>query len=195
MADREDYRTRLQRKFLSLEDEGYGDFEFATPELDTYLELSVARLYPHLFKRTKAAAQTPVAYGNADLGAVTISQADRVFLVEDATERQPIHQWQVRPGEIIGINVEDHPSVNLYYYDAYALPADDSTDAGIPDVWTPVIVLGAVIEALESRHDTGVRGDPGQIGVHHEVSLIDRLTARYQAAVGDLAMSLPAVSV
>lgn len=195
MANREDYRTRLQAKLIGLEDEGYGDLEFEDEELDFYLELTVAELFPELYKVIKVGPLTVTTYGTSGyLGQVSSSFPDRVFLVEDATELTPIYGWLPRPTSIVGLNTDlfvGTKSVNLYYYDAFALPADDTTDAGIAGIYTPLIVLGALIGALESRHDTGVRPDP--TAGHQEVGLIDRLQHRYDAMRNRLAMALPAV--
>lgn len=195
MATRADYRSALQDKFIGLEDSGYGDFEYSDSELNTYLELSVARLFPALYKRSSEDGLAVSEYGTNAYGSVTVSYPDRVFLVEDATELTPVYGWEQRPTKIVKIDVEDHPTVNVYYYEAYALPSDDVTATAIPTHWEPIIVLGALIEALESRQDTGVRGDPPPTGPHHEVSLLDRLTARYERARDELAMSLPVVMV
>lgn len=195
MSTRADYRSDLNDKLLGLEDEGYGDFEFQNSELDTFLELAIARLYPAVHKKVALEAQTPTGYGENDFGYVETDFADRIFLVEDTTELEAILGWGIRPGKIIAIDTVDFPTVNLYYTDAYTLPAADATDAGIAEIYRPLIVLGALIEALESRHDTGVRGEPPPTGTHHEVSLIDRLMRRYDQLKEDLAMSLPAVTV
>lgn len=194
MATRLDYRNDLKDKILGLEDEGYGDFEYTDPELNTYLELAVARLYPAVFCRVSADAQSLVSYGTRGLGYVEIDSADRVFLVEEAGEMEPLTGWTIRPGRIANIDARVG-SVNLYYHDAYTLPNDDDTDAGIPALFTPLVVLGALVEALESRHDTGIRGDPQPHGFHSETQLIDRLTARYTVLKEELAMSLPGVFV
>lgn len=195
MANREDYRTRLQAKLIGLEDEGYGDLEFEDEELDTYLELTVAELFPELYKVVKVGPLTLTTYGTSGFrGQVSTSFPDRVFLVEDATELVPIYGWMPRPTSLVGIDTNlfvGTKSVNVYYYDAFALPADDTSDAGIADIYTPLIVLGALIGALESRHDTGVRPDP--TAGHQEVGLLDRLLRRYDAMRQRLAMSLPAV--
>lgn len=194
MATRADYRTRLKDKLVGLEDEGYGDFEFTDLELNTYLELAVTNLYPALYKRVKQSGLALTGYGTTGaLGSVTVTQPDRVYMVEDAAEQVPIYEWSMRDTTILGLDTNILSTVNVYYTDAYVLPADDVTDAGIPGVWTPTVVLGALIEALESRHDTGVRGEPPPTGQHTELPLIDRLTGRYQAQVEKLAMSLPAV--
>mgnify|MGYP001591679957 CR=1 FL=1 len=193
MAKRIDYRTDLIDKLVGLEDEGYGDFEFTTAELNTYLALATARLYPAVYTTTKIADKTVVAYGSVQLGAVATTFASKVYLVEDVTERDTVVGWKVRPGEIINIDSAIHPTVHLYYHDAYALAADDTTDLGLGAAYRPLLVLGSLIEALESRHDTGVRGEPQPTGPHQEVPLIDRLTARYDRLKEEMAMSLPGV--
>lgn len=113
--------------------------------------------------------------------------------MEDAAELTPIKGWQTRPTSLVGLPLErdDLATVNVYYHDAHAMPTDDVTDAGIPAIFNPLVVLGALIEALEARHDTGARPDPTT--GHTEVSLLDRLVARYERAKEDLAMSLPPV--
>lgn len=193
MATREDYRLDLKDKILGLEDEGYGDFEYSDPEYNTYLELAVARLYPAVYKRVSMDDQSVTAYGTKGQGYVTCQMSDRVFLVEDSTELEAVTGWQIRPGRVVGVCPTDHPTVNVYYHDAYTLPNDDVTDAEIPALFTPLIVLGALVEALESRHDTGVRGDPQPHGYHSETQLIDRLVNRYTLLKEEVAMSLPGV--
>lgn len=195
MATRLDYRNNLKDKLLGLEDEGYGDFEYTDLELDTYLELAVARLYPSVFQRVALSDQTVTEYGTKGLGYVATDYADRVFLVENSTEMEAIGGWLIRPGRIAGIDTSLDPTVNIYYHDAYTLPNDDVTDAGIPAMFMPLVVLGALIEALESRHDTGVRGDPQPHGYHSETQLLDRLTTRYALVREELSMALPAVIV
>lgn len=139
--------------------------------------------------------QSVTSYGTRGLGYVDITNADRVFMVEDSTEMEPIGGWTVRPGRIVGIDTNQSTTVNLYYHDAYTLPNDDVTDAGVPDLYTPLVVLGALIEALESRHDTGIRGDEQPHGFHSETQLIDRLVSRYAVLKDELAMGLPGVFV
>lgn len=197
MATRLHYRNRLNDKILGLDDEGFGDFAYEVEELNTYLELAVARLYPAIYKTAATAALTPTSYGNGRLGSVATAFADRVYMVEDGTELSPVYQWKTRAGSIIGVNVDNNATVIAYYYDAYTLPGDDVTDAGIPALYTPLIVLGALIEALESRHDQGERPDPSantRQG-HGEVTLLDRLVNRYESLKNDLTMSLPALVV
>jgi hypothetical protein len=197
LATREDYRNDLKDKLIGLEDSGYGDFEYADSELNTYLELSVARLFPALYRRVAEEALTVEEYGTVGYGKIEPTYPDRVFLVEDAVELEPVFGWEMRPTAIIKIDPVSFEEVNVYYYDAYTFPTDDVTAVTIPDIWLPIVVLGALIEALESRQDTGVRGDPG-VGsgqTLHEVPLIDRLSSRYQDLRAELAMSLPVVMV
>lgn len=195
MATRAEYRTQLKNKLTGLDDEGYGDFEFTDTELDTYLELTVASLFPALYRKAVDSGLTLAEYNNGPYSSVECTAPERVFMVEDATSRSTTYGWQVRPTGIVGIDGAycDGNSINVYFYDAFVLPTDDTTDAGIPAIWTPVVVLGALIEALESRHDTGQR--PDQTQGHGEVSLLDRLTRRYETMVDRLRMNLPAVVV
>ena len=195
MATRLEYRLDLKDKLLGLEDEGYGDFEYSDTELNTYLELAVARLYPTVYKRVQLASQAITSYGSRGLGYVATDYADRVFLVEDTEELEPVTGWSIRPGRIAALPMSayDLSTVNLYYHDAYTLPNDDVTDASIPAYNTPLVVLGALLEALESRHDTGIRGDEQPHGYHSEAQLIDRLMNRYTLLKEEMAMALPAV--
>lgn len=197
MATRADYRTALNHKLLALEDGGYGDFEYEQSDLDLFLEFAVARLFPSVYKRLSEDALTITAYGTGTLGYVSPQFPERVYLIEDAAELAPVHGWKLRPTRIVGIDTCQltGTSVNVYYYDAYALPDDDVTPTGIGDVYTPLIVLAALIEALEARQDTGVRGEPPPTGVFQETQLIDRLTPRFERLKEELAMSLPAVNV
>ena len=196
MATRLDYRNKLKDKLLGIEDEGYGDFEYTDPELNTYLELAVARLYPAVYKRIAQAGLALTSYGTVRAGSLAATSPERVFLVEDDTEREAVYGWKIRPTSIVGINRDDFLTTStftVYYHDAHTLPADDTTDAGIPAIYTPLVVLGALVEALESRHDTGVRPDP--TAGHGETQLVDRLTSRYERLKDELAMSLPVITV
>lgn len=194
MSSKADYRTDLNAKLVGLEDSGYGDLEFTTAELDLYIELSVSQLYPAVYKRVSQDALTVVPYGTNYLASVTVSFPERVYLVEDAAELEPVTGWVPRPTKLIRLP-SDITSVNVYYTDAYSLPVGDATDAGISNVYKPLIVTGALIEALESRHDTGVRGEPAPTGPYFQPSLIDRLRSHYETAKQELAMSLPGVTL
>lgn len=196
MATRADLRSDLNTKILAIEDSGYGDFEFTDAELNTYLELSVARLYPHLYKKVSLLSQAVESYGTNDYYRVATEHAERVFLVLDSTEQEPIFAWQIIPGYISKLDVYGMSGyVDIFYYDAFALPTDDVTDVTVPDRWFPVVILGALIEALESRQDSGVRGDEPPIGNNVEIPLLDRLIGRYEQAKEDLALALPVVTV
>ncbi len=190
MATRAAYRSHLNDKFLGLEDSGYGDIEYTDAELNSYLELSLARLYPALYKRATTAALTPVSYGHRGLYAVTTTVVtEKVYAVEDAVEKEYVRGWSARPTQIVGLYTAD--PVILHYQEAYALPSNDATDVGVPTQWTPLIVLGAFIQALESRHDIGLRPDP--TSGYTQSSLLDRLIRQYEMLKDEMAMSLPAV--
>lgn len=205
MATRADYRDSLKTKLLSLEDEGYGDFEYTDTEYDSYLELSVARMFPAVYKRKAQMGLSLTGYGSSGyLASVDVLFPERVFRVEDAAEQEALVGWEIRSTSISGINKYQGKgnsgtvsSVNVYYYDAYELPDDDVTDAGIAAIYKPLVVLGALVEALESRHDTGaalIRHDgAGPVAGHGEMPLVDRLTRRYESLKRDLEMGLPAV--
>lgn len=195
MADREEYRNSLKNKLLGLEDEGYGDFEYQDSELNDFLAFAIARLYPAVYKTYAIEDETVESYGTQGWGEVETELAQQVYLVEDATEGYTVTGWQVRPGKIRNIDTGQFTSVNLYYHDAVLCPDDDSTDVGVSAVYKPLIVLGALIEALEARHDTGVRGDPPPTGQHYETQLLDRLTPRYDRLREELSMGLPGIQV
>lgn len=188
-----DYRNGLKNKLLSLEDGGYGDFEYSDTEHDTYLELSVARLFPAVYRKASASDLSVTVYGTSSFGYVQDASIDydRVFLVEDADEFDPIVGWKARPDKLIGIDTQVVTNVNVYWTEPFTLPNDDVTESGIPDVYTPLVVLGALIEALEARQDTGVRGEPQPTGPFFETQLIDRLRPRYDQLKQELAMALP----
>jgi len=199
MATRLQYRNAVKDKLIGLEDSGYGDLEYSDSEHNTYLELAVARLYPAVYQRKVQTGLSLSSYGTSNyLNSVTVLFPERVYLVEDASELNPLLGWSPRATSLSGIDrymgggVSGLVStVNVYYHDAFEMPADDVTDAGIAAVYKPLVVLGALVEALESRHDTGVRPDPS--GPHEELQLIDRLQNRYDRLKEELAMVLPAV--
>lgn len=119
------------------------------------------------------------------------TQADRVFLVEDSSTLEVVTGWEVRAGRVMGL--VDVSAVDLHYYEAFTMPTDDVTDSGIPSEYSPLVVLAALIEALESRHDSGVRGDdPWPNGFQH-TTLLDRLIAKLETMKVDMGMNLPVV--
>ncbi|MGZ4518852.1 MAG: hypothetical protein ACXVGB_00345 [Mycobacteriaceae bacterium] len=188
------YRNDVKDKILSLEDSGYGDFEFSDAEYDTYLDLAVARLFPSIFKHTSVSALAPTEYGTQQQGYVQDDAIayDRVYLVEDADEYAAIVGWQTRPDRIIGIDTGLYTSCNVYWIDPYVLPTNDVDPTGIPFQFEPLINLGALIEALESRQDTGVKGDPTTRYMPFiETQLMGYLKPRYDALKMELAMSMP----
>lgn len=193
MATRLDYRTALSNKLLALEDGSYGDFEYTTAELDTYLDLSVARMYPAVYTVQSVSGLSLTGYGQLFRGSVTDPDIvfDRVFMVEDADELNVIVGWEARPDKIVGLDTQLYSSCNIYWTEAYTLPENDIDPTGIPAIFEPLINLGALIEALEARQDTGVRGEPQPTGVFMETQLIDRLRPRYDALKQELAMALP----
>lgn len=193
MATRDTYREDLQDKLVGMEDEGYGDFEFTPAELNTYLELAVVRLFPAIYKRLSDDDLSITGYGNSKLGYISPTAPERVYMVEDATEMTPVTGWSTRPDKIVGLSYESGATFNAYYTDAYTMPSDDVTDVGLAEVYRPLVVLGSLIEALESRHDTGVRGEEPPTGPHFEMNVVDRLAARYDDLKRELAMSLPAM--
>ncbi len=198
MATRADYRADLEHKLLALEDGGYGDFDYDDTDLNFFLQVAVARLYPYIYKKVSE-SKTLTDYGTNQMSFITPSMPERVFRIEDATERVPMTGWWVSGTDIVnldkwqvGLGVSTS-TVTVYYHDAFALPSDDTTDAGISAVYTPLIVLGAQIEALEARQDSGVRGDTPPIGQLHEMPLLDRLISRYEKLRDGIAMTLPGV--
>lgn len=192
MANREDLRSNLTDKLVGLEDSGYGDFDYSDSELNTYLELTTVRMFPSVYRRSSANALTLTSYGKDNYAEVDIATAgipdDRTYMVEDAESYEPLRGWEIRPGRVIKLD-DSVTSVNVYYYTAYSLPSADGTPVDIPVEFHPLIVLGGLVEALEARHDTGVRPDP--TSGYQQTSLIDRLMARWNELKTDLAMALP----
>jgi|SRR6478735_4484052 len=193
MTTRLEYRTNLTNKLLALEDGSYGDFEYSTAEMDTFLDLSVARLFPAVYRRVASDDIDVVGYGSALQGYVADDAIvyERVFMVEDADEYRPLTGWQIRPDRIIGIDATNISTVRVYWIDGFTIDPSDLGTNDIPDVYEPLINLGALIEALEARQDTGVRGEPQPTGVFQETQLLDRLKPRYDSLKQELAMSLP----
>ena len=194
MTTRKQYRDGVKNKILALEDSGYGDFEFSDSEHDTYLDLATARLFPAIYKRTSVNGLTLVAYGTAGQGYASspLIAYDRVYMVENSAELMPIVGWQVRYDKVVGISTDLYASVNIYWTTPYLLPANDVDDAGIPAHFTPLINLGSMIEALESRQDTGVKGDPTTRYMPFiETQLMGYLKPRYEALKAELFMSQP----
>lgn len=200
MATRETYRNNLKSKLLALEDGGYGDFDYEDNDLNLFLALSISQLYPAVYRRVTQPALALTAYGTQSLTSCTPAFPDRVFLIEDSVERQPILGWRISGTNIVNIDPYQGAgsavisTVNVYYHDAYTLNDTDVDDVGISAVYEPLINLGALIEALEARQDTGVRGDPPPTGQFQEVQLLDRLTTRYERLVGKYAMGLPGMA-
>lgn len=195
MATRLDHRNDLKNKLLGLEDGGYGDFEYTDTEYDTFLDLSVARLFPSVYKKDSVDGLTVTSYGSAGAGYISDSAIpyERVFMVEDANELTTVVGWDIRPTRIVNIDAGTYSTVNVYFTASYVLPSNDVDDDGIPSQFSPLINLGALIEALEARQDTGVRGEPAPTGPFYETGLIDRLKPRYDQLKQDLAMALPGV--
>lgn len=193
MATRLSYRNNLKNKLLALEDGSYGDFEYADAELDTYLDLSVARLFPAVYFRNSVEDLTLTGYGSAQLGYVSDDSIayDTVYMLEDALELDTVVGWEVRGTKIVGVDTSLFTTINVYWIEPYTLPLDELDETLIPVVYEPLINLGALIEALEARQDTGVRGEPAPTGVFQETQLLDRLRPRYDALKGELSMALP----
>jgi hypothetical protein len=193
---RADYRTALNHTLLALEDGGYGDFDYEDADLDFFLEVAVARLFPALYQKVSE-SKTLADYGTQGYSSVTPTQPDRVYRIEDSVERTALLGWRVSGTDIINLDkcqsVATISTVTVFYYDAYTLPADDATDVTWSAMFKPLIILAAQIEALTARQDTGVRGDPPPTGQFMETSLLDRLIPRYETLRNDMAMSLPGV--
>lgn len=196
MATRLQYRTSLKDKLTALIDSDAADFDFSDTEYNIYLELAVARLFPSIYSRKTqnnlATSQYGTQGGMARVSSVT--KPERVFMVEDAAERTPIAGWQARPGtnEILGIPA-DIATVNVHYFDAVTLPANDITDVGIGDEYLPLVVQGALIEALETIQEIPARNM--QMAMPTMSSILDRLIARYDRLKEQMAMNLPVVSL
>lgn len=191
---RADYRTALNHTLLALEDGGYGDFDYDDTDLDFFLEVAVARLFPFIYRKVSETFAL-VEYGTQRYSAVTPTQPERVYRIEDASERTALTGWFVSGTDIINLDSsQGHQSVSnvtVFYYDAYVMPGDDVALVEWSAVYKPLVILGAQIEALAARQDTGVRGDPPPTGQFQETQLLDRLIPRYESLRDGLTMSLP----
>lgn len=193
MTTREDYRNLLENKIVGIEDSGYGDFEFTLTEYNTYLDLACARLFPAIWKRSIEPAQTLTSYGGMGLGYVLFPMSERVYLVEDSGSLDIVRGWESRSGRVMGVDMSAHSTVDLHFYEAYTLPAGDQDPSDIPAEFTPLVVQGALIEAMEARHDTGVRGDEPWPDGFVQTPLLDRLVARFETMKQEMQMNLPVV--
>lgn len=195
MATRADYRQTLRDRLAGIEESGYGNFDFLDTELNTYLELGVAKLFPALYARASLTSQSATSYGNNGYRSVSVSvDESHIFAVEDATELSLIRGWQTRPGKVVGIP-DENTTVNVHYITAYAMPSDDVTPVTWPVVFKPLIVLGALIEAIASRNDKGVRPDPGT-GEGRGMSLmLQTLQSSYDRLKSEMGLSMPVVLV
>jgi hypothetical protein len=196
MTTRLQYRTSLKDKLTALIDSDAADFDFSDTEYNVYLEMSLARLFPFIYARKTQLNLSTSAYGTT-LGLSLVSgvtKAERVYMVEDAAERTPIAGWQARPetGEILGIPFEV-PTVNLHYFDAFILPSDDVTNVPLGDEYLPLVIQGAIIEALETIQEVPPRNT--QMAMPTMSGILDRVIARYDRLKDQMAMSLPVVSL
>lgn len=212
LGARAKYRAWLTDKFLGMDEEGYGDFQYEDSQLNHFLELAILGLFPALFKLDVKVAALPsdglfltvpnvitmTRYGNNNLGYIIYPEADRTYAIEDASTLDELIGWQAQNGRIKNIDTIEHTAVNVHYYSPIIPTSNDVDDDGIPPEFGPLIVLGATIEALESRHDTGLKGQGEPLyrytGVHEETTLIDRLRQRYKEMKDAIAMSLPTVN-
>lgn len=196
MATRLQYRTSLKDKLTALIDSDAADFDFSDTEYNIYLELAVARLFPSIYSRKTQNGLSTAEYGTKwGMARVTgVTKAERVYMVEDAAERTPIAGWQARPAtnEILGIPA-DIVTINLHYFDAVILPSDDVTDVGIGSEYLPLVVQGALIEALETIQEIPARNT--QMAMPTMSSILDRCIVRYDRLKEQMAMSLPVVSL
>lgn len=192
MTTRLDYRNALKNKIIGIEDSGYGDFEYQDTELDTYMSLANYRLFPSFYKRSTQTGLVPASYGTAGAYKITGITPDisRVYAIEDATEGTFIRNWKPFAGEIRNLDY-GYTSITVHYYAPYTFPSDDVTAVQLPDEYMDILVLAALIEALESRQDTGVRPDPQSRLT--ELPLIQQLGSRLQALLQERALSLPSV--
>jgi hypothetical protein len=196
MATRVDYRNELRDKLTGLEESAYGDFDYTDAELNTFLSLTAARLFPAVYARASVDATSVTEYGSEGKASVTLPAdivAERVYLVEDAAELSPVYGWTTRPGKVVNIDrcQLDAGTVNVYYWRSILFPSNDTTQVAVPEEFRPLLVLGAQIEALEARKDVGVR--PGQDPNPDAIGLVDRLNSRFEALKSEMAMALPPV--
>lgn len=196
MATRLEYRTSLKDKLTALIDSDAADFDFSDTEYNVYLEMALARLFPTIYVRKTQLNLSTAPYGTT-LGLSLVSgvtKPERVYMVEDAAERTPLAGWQARPetGEILGLPFEV-PTVNIHYFDAFIMPSDDVTNVALGDEYLPLVVQGAIIEALETIQEVPPRNT--QMAMPTMSGILDRVIARYERLKDQMAMSLPVVSL
>lgn len=208
MTTRAQYRTNLINKFEALEDSGYGDFDFSDGEYNFYLSMGLAQLYPAIYQRLVIKNVPLVAYGTADLMYLPspVPDVTTIFLIEDTTERQDVLGWRSSGNDVVNIDpwqsggsgAQTVTNCDIHYHAPWFLDWTldsnvDNIDIGVPFQFDPMIYLSATLEALESRQDTGIRGDPAPVGQFQDVSLIDRIQARLLKLKVEMAMSMPAI--
>ena len=193
MATREDYRSTLRSMLIGLEDAGYGNMDFADDELNIHLDAALARLFPVVYRKMAVSSVSVTSYGERDLGYAAISiPEDRVFMVEDASEFEPIRGWATRPGKVIGLD-DELSSVNIYYFAPFTMPDDDVTELELPDEYKVLVTTGSMLEAVASRYEVGRQPGPVENPIGGEGGLMDRLIRRYETLKNEMEMSLPAV--
>lgn len=178
---------------IGLEDAGYGNMDFADDELNVHLDAALSRLFPTIYRKASVSSVAVTSYGERNLAYATIAvPEDRVFMVEDTTELEPVRGWALRPGKVIGLD-DALSSVNVYYFAAYTLPSDDVTVLSLPDEYKVLVTTGAMLEAVASRYEVGRQPGPVENPIGGEGGLMDRLIRRYETLKNEMAMSLPAV--
>lgn len=195
--DRSRLRDLLENKFLGLEESGVGDFEYSSADYNAYLELSVLRCFPAMYKVDALEGVSAVGYGTQSLGYIDNPDVSgTVYSVEDGIELTPITGWTVRPdGRVLGLDTVAYSTFNVFWYEPYTMPPNDTTSVLWPVEFVPLVILGAVIEGVESRHDTGLQDDPDikYPGQYQEVRLLTKLYERYNRMRDDVGMERPAV--
>ena len=155
MTTRADYRADLTAKLTAA-----ADLNLGTSDLNLCLELGMARLYPDLHKKVQVSSQAVTEYGTRNLAQFSTAFAETVYLVEDATELDPVSGWSVRPGKIVGLDryCLTGDVVNFAYTTPYTMPSSDGTAVDWGDQYQPLVVLAAGVEALDmviaARADT-----------------------------------------
>lgn len=194
MANIADYRNMVRDRLAGIEMSGYGNFEFLDSELETFLNHAVAGLFPTIHRRVADADVATTEYGTNEFRKADVAYDEgRIYLIEDATERTPILGWSTRPGEVVGLPT-DPTTVNIYRIEPWpSFTSYGGGAVGWPEEFAPLIVQHALITALSSRSDSGVRPDP-QYGEGRSIaSYIETQTRWLEVMKRDLGQNMPGV--
>lgn len=145
MANRPTYRSLLRNKLRDAAD-NLGKTDFSDAELNECLDNAPRRVFPNIYKVTEVTAQATDSDGRLDPGSV---DAKLVFEIWDDDVDLELTGWRPKGSDsIVGLPQSEN-NFRFYHMAPYTMPADESTDAGIPDEYKEIIVLSAALDAIE----------------------------------------------